>query len=197
MRYRTKTAVAAALALMLAGCGGKSERSVQNNSAAAPAAGDDTTVTTVPEDESPPPAANASDSATEPSAVVPDGQAVSPSAAAAVVQRYYAAIDRGDFRTAFALWGNDGADSHQSFADFKRGFAATAKTSVKTGKPANGEGAAGSIYIDVPVTVHATLKDGTHQRFTGHYTLRRANDVPGSTAAERRWHLSSAELKAG
>jgi hypothetical protein len=185
------------MALMLAGCGDKSGRSVRSNSAAAPAATDHTTVTTVPEDESPPPAVNASDPAGDPPADTPSGQVVSPSAAAAVVQRYYAAIDRGDFRTAFALWGNDGADSRQSFADFKRGFAATAKTSVKTGKPTNGEGAAGSIYIDVPVTVRATLKDGKHQRFTGHYTLRRVNDVPGSTAAERRWHLSSAELKAG
>jgi len=188
MRHSTAATLAAALALMLAGCGGKSG---QNTSVAAPANAADSGITIMPENESPPPAAPA------PSADVSDTQAASPSAAAMVVQRYYAAIDHGDFRTAFAFWGNDGADSHQSFADFKRGFAATGRTSVETGKPTNGEGAAGSIYIDVPVTVRATLKDGKHQRFIGHYTLRRVNDVPGSTAAQRRWHLSSAELKAG
>ena len=67
---------------------------------------------------------------------------------------------------------------------------------VDVGTPGDSEGAAGSIYIDVPVTVRARLKDGTRQRFTGHYTLRRVNDVPGSTRAQRRWHLYSAELKA-
>ena len=116
--------------------------------------------------------------------------------AANLIRHYYADLDRGDFRAAYARWGNDGEDSRQSFADFKRGFAGTATTSVDVGTPGDSEGAAGSIYIDVPVTVRARLKDGTRQRFTGHYTLRRVNDVPGSTRAQRRWHLYSAELKA-
>jgi hypothetical protein len=192
------------LALTLAGCSGKGR---QGNSAAAPAEAANTTVTTVPEDDAAPPPStsatpdNATDAAGDPAPRPSTGPAdpptASPEAAAAVVQRYYADLGRGDFRAAYALWGNDGADSHQSFADFQRGFARTATTSAKIGKPTNGEGAAGSIYIDVPVTIRATLKDGTRQRFTGHYTLRRVNDVPGSTAAQRRWHLSSAALKAG
>jgi hypothetical protein len=114
--------------------------------------------------------------------------------AANVVRHYYADLDHGNFRAAYERWGNGGQDSHQSFADFKRGFAETAATSVEVGTPGNGGGAAGSTYIDVPVTVHARLKDGTRQRFAGHYTLRRVNDVPGSTQAERRWHLYSAAL---
>lgn len=116
--------------------------------------------------------------------------------AANVIRHYYADLDRGDFRAAYERWGNGGEDSHQSFADFKRGFAETASTSVEIDGRGEGGGAAGSVYIDVPVTVHARLKDGTAQTFTGHYTLRRVNDVPGSTQAQRRWHLYSAELKA-
>jgi len=115
--------------------------------------------------------------------------------AAAVIRHYYADLDRGDFRAAYGRWGNDGKDSKQSFDDFKRGFAETATTSVDVGAPGDGEGAAGSIYITVPVTVHARLKDGTAQRFSGDYVLRRVNDVPGSTQAQRRWHIHSAELK--
>jgi len=115
--------------------------------------------------------------------------------AANLIRHYYADIDRGDFRAAYRRWGDAGQDSRQSFADFKRGFAETATTSVDVGTPGDSEGAAGSIYIDVPVTVHARLKDGTAQTFTGHYTLRRVNDVPGSTEAQRRWHIYSAALK--
>lgn len=191
MHLRTKASVAAALALLLAGCSARSGQATQDKSDGAGTSA----VITKSESDSVPTTANSMGPAADPLAGASNQQAASPSAAAAVVQDYYAAIERGDFPAAFAFWGNDGADSHQSFADFKRGFAETAKTSVKTGKPTNSEGAAGSIYIDVPVTVRATLKDGKHQRFTGHYTLRRVNDVPGSTAEQRRWHLSSAELK--
>ena len=34
------------------------------------------------------------------------------------------------------------------------------------------------------------------QRFVGVYTLRRVNDVDGATVAQRRWHITSAKLKA-
>jgi hypothetical protein len=115
--------------------------------------------------------------------------------AAAVIRHYYADLDSGDFRAAYERWGNGGQDSHQSYTDFKRGFAETATTSVDVGPPGDSEGGAGSIYIDIPVTIHATLKNGTAQTFTGHYSLRRVNDVDGSTQAQRRWHIYSAALK--
>ncbi|GAA4763307.1 hypothetical protein GCM10023219_04550 [Stakelama sediminis] len=115
--------------------------------------------------------------------------------AADIVRNYYADIDQGDFKAAYALWGNDGKNSHQSFNAFRQGFAKTESTSVTTGSPSSPEGAAGSLYIRVPVKVKARLKDGTNQRFSGEYTLRRANDVPGATAEQERWHLYSADLK--
>ncbi len=112
-----------------------------------------------------------------------------------VVQSYYEAIDRGDFEAAYSLWSGEGDASGQSFAAFKRGFADTARTGVDASPPTDSEGAAGSVYIEVPVTVNAELKDGTRQRFTGTYTLRRANDVQGTIPQELSWHLTSATLK--
>ena len=213
MRYRPQTALAlpALLALALAGC---QRKTAEPNTADALSA-NASNVVMIGENDAPlaaneqvtsaPPASGfasngqATASTTASDDPIASGTALPPptaSDAASVVGRYYAALDRGDFRAAYALWGNDGQDSHQSFADFKRGFAGTAATSVTTGTPTNGEGAAGSIYIDVPVTVSARLKDGKRQRFVGHYTLRRVNDVPGSTAEQRRWHLYDADLKA-
>ncbi len=117
----------------------------------------------------------------------------SPAAARAVVVRYYAEIDRGEYRAAYALWQGG---SPQPYAAFVQGFARTAHTRVAAGAPTDEEGAAGSIFITVPVRVDATLKNGAHQRFAGTYVLRRVNDVDGATPDELRWHIYSAALRA-
>ena len=118
-----------------------------------------------------------------------------PAAARAVVQRYYAALDRHDYRTAYRLWDRGGQASHQSYPQFVRGFANMRRTRVVAGTPTQPEGAAGSTYIRVPVTVRATLKNGTAQVFAGSYTLRHVNDIDGATTEQRQWHLDSASLR--
>ena len=119
----------------------------------------------------------------------------SPEAARAVVERYYAAIDRGDYRTAYRLWGADGRRSGKTLAAFTGGFARTARTRVVADAPTDGEGAAGSVFVTVPVRVYATLKNGATQRFAGSYVLRRVNDVDGATPDQLRWSIDSARLR--
>lgn len=116
-------------------------------------------------------------------------------AAVAVVTRYYAALNAHDYDTAWQQWGDNGPPN-QTQAKFQAGFAHTRSTHVAIGTLEPAEGGAGSIYQDVPVTVDATLDDGTHQRFTGNYTVRRVNDVDGATPGQLRWHIDSAHLKA-
>ena len=111
-----------------------------------------------------------------------------------VIRDYYRAINRRDYQRAYSIWEGNGAASHQSFEQFKRGFANTASTAVAVGEPGRLEGAAGSVYIDIPVTVTAVTNNGTRQRFRGSYVLRRVNSVPGSTPQQRRWHLYSAHI---
>ncbi|WP_322964937.1 hypothetical protein [Sphingomonas fuzhouensis] len=118
----------------------------------------------------------------------------SDAAAANVIRRYYSAINAHDYATAWIQWGNDGRPG-QRFADFQKGFAHTRATSVSIGTMPPSEGAAGSIYATVPVTVDAQLDNGQQQRFVGQYVLRRVNDVPGATAEQLRWHIYSATLK--
>ena len=112
------------------------------------------------------------------------------SGAVQVVRAYYAAVSRHDYRTAYALW--HGA---QDYARFRRGYAATRSVKVRFLTAGTPEGAAGSLYLDLPVRVDAVLRSGARQHFVGHYVLRRVNDVPGSTAAQRRWHIQSARMK--
>src|SRR5205085_1984481 len=115
-------------------------------------------------------------------------------AAAAVVQRYYSALNARDFDTAWRQWGDDGP-ARQTRAAFEAGFSRTRSNRVTTGTLEPAGGAAGSIYQPVPVTIEATLDDGTHQRFRGTYLLRRANGVDGATPGQLRWHIDSAQLR--
>ncbi len=124
-----------------------------------------------------------------------------PAAARLVVENYYKAIDTADYRAAYRLWGEGGGGggsaSGKTFAVFRHGFASTTRSRVVTGAPTNGDAGAGSIYIDVPVEVFATLKDGRKQHFRGKYTLRRVNDVDGATQEQLDWHIASATLRLG
>ncbi|MDQ0248345.1 hypothetical protein J2W22_000392 [Sphingomonas kyeonggiensis] len=113
-----------------------------------------------------------------------------------MVQAYYAAIERGDFRAAYGLWDRGGQASGKSFASFRQGFAATAHSRVETRNPGREDAGMSQRWITVPVDVYATLKNGKRQHFRGSYTLHRV--VPGVSAnrADTRWHLSSAKLVA-
>lgn len=114
----------------------------------------------------------------------------SANAAVATVKRYYDAIAAYDLGTAWQAWGPDG-NPEQSFEEFRKGYAQTVSTSVKTGKPTRVEGAAGSLYVEVPVTVQATLEDGRRQRFSGKYVLRQPNRGMGTSQG---WRIASATL---
>lgn len=119
-----------------------------------------------------------------------------PVAARQLIQNYYAAIDRGDFRTAYAMWDNGGQASGKSFAAFRAGFAATARSRVVTGVPGREDAGMSQRWIEVPVDVYATLKNGRSQHFRGKYTLHRVVPGVGAAASQTRWHIASARLVA-
>ncbi|HEY9646125.1 MAG TPA: hypothetical protein V6C88_07145 [Chroococcidiopsis sp.] len=114
--------------------------------------------------------------------------------AVALIHDYYRAIARRDYAHAYADWEGDGSASQQSFEQFRQGFANTASVAVEVGTPGQLDGAAGSTYIEIPVTITAVTTSNVPQRFRGSYVLRRVNDVPGSTAEQRQWHIYSATI---
>ena len=63
-------------------------------------------------------------------------------------------------------------------------------------EPGDPEGAAGSSYVDIPVQLDGRLKDGKEFHSLGSMTLRRVNDVDGSTAEQRKWHIYKADFPA-
>ncbi len=114
--------------------------------------------------------------------------------AVAVVRSYYAAIDARQYARAHALWSGDGSASGQSPEQFAAGFADTVDVVVEPGAPGRLDAAAGSRFIEVPVSVRATRGDGSVHRYAGSYTLRRAV-VDGATAEQRAWRIASADIR--
>ncbi len=116
---------------------------------------------------------------------------LAPLAPAAVLRRYYEAIDERDYDTAYAMLKPDGG-AVRGFSAFRDDFAQTTATYVESGRPSAVEWAAGSSFVTVPVVVEATLDDGSRQRFTGTYVLR-ATNAPGPVP-DTRWFIVSADL---
>jgi hypothetical protein len=118
-----------------------------------------------------------------------------PGQAQSALERYYSAINAHDFGTAFRLWGREGEASGKTLDVFRAGFAQTARSELSVTKPAQIEGAAGSMYATLGVEVRATLRNGVQQHFVGDYVLRRVNDVDGADPDSLQWHIDSASLR--
>lgn len=114
--------------------------------------------------------------------------------AAAIVQAYYAAIAAHQYPRAYALWSGGGQASGQSAQQFAGGFADTVSVAADVGAPGRVEAAAGSRYVEIPVSITATRRDGSVHRYAGAYTLRRAV-VDGATDEQRAWRIASADLR--
>ena len=111
-------------------------------------------------------------------------------AAGQVVQHYGALIEQGKWTASRAYWGD--ADAAKQF---ERNFRTYADVHLEIGDLGEPEGAAGSIYVTEPVTFYGKKNGGGDYRKAAEVTLRRVNDVDGSTEAQRRWHIERIEWK--
>jgi len=125
-----------------------------------------------------------------PAAAIPV-EGTSAAAAAKIAERFAGLLEQRRFAEALRLWGDNG----QSKDEFAAAINKYATINATVGKPGDTEGAAGSIYVDVPLTLSGKLKSGGRYRVSGSVSLRRVNDVPGSTAEQRRWHIYATDLK--
>lgn len=119
----------------------------------------------------------------------------SPQAAAGVVQRYYAAIESGRYRDAWALWDHGGKDSGMTVAAFVASFGKYKEYHADIGAPGDVDAGAGQRYVTVPVQIRARLADGRADYRLGTVTLHRVGDIDGATAEQRQWHIRSIDLK--
>jgi hypothetical protein len=107
-----------------------------------------------------------------------------------VVQHYGALIEQSRWTESWNLWSDPAAAKL-----FDRNWRDDSDVHMEIGKPGESEGAAGSIYIAVPAIFYGKAKAGSAFRRAADVILRRVNDVPGSTQAQRRWHIERIEWK--
>ncbi|MGO1001665.1 hypothetical protein [Lysobacter sp. CA196] len=117
-----------------------------------------------------------------------------PEGAVAVVRDYYAAINGGNYARAHALWSDGGNASGQNAQQFANGFVETAGVSVEVLAPGRVDAGAGQRYVEVPVAITATQRDGSQRKYVGAYTLRRSV-VDGASEEQRAWRIGSADIR--
>jgi hypothetical protein len=111
-------------------------------------------------------------------------------AAGQVVQHYGALIEQGRWTDSWKLWSDP-----NSAKTFDRNWLDDSEVHLEIGELGDAAGAAGSIYTNVPVVFYGKTKAGGSFRRAAEIILRRVNDVPGSTEAQRRWHIERIEWK--
>ncbi|MGH8082991.1 MAG: hypothetical protein ACREP7_20605 [Lysobacter sp.] len=141
-------------------------------------------------------AANADGAAAGSTEANPAATATEPTAedAAAVIRDYYASINGKNFEHAYAQWSDGGRASGQDPQQFANGFAQTAGVSVEVMPPGRVDAGAGQRYVEIPVAITATQRDGSQRKYIGGYTLRRTV-VDGASAEQRAWHIASADIR--
>jgi hypothetical protein len=116
--------------------------------------------------------------------------------AANVVQTYFALIEEGKYRKAWALWDDGGKASGMDAAAFAASFARYSEYHAQIGAPGEVDAGAGQRYVTVPVQLYGRLKAGAapfHAR--GDVTLHRVGDIDGASAAQKTWHIRTISAK--
>jgi hypothetical protein len=121
--------------------------------------------------------------------------ATSAQGAADVVQTYFALVETRRYGEAWRLWSSGGQAGGPTAPAFAARFADYDSYHGLVGAPGRVEGAAGSLYVEVPVQVYGRRKDGEEFHQGGAAVLRRSNDVAGSTAEQRLWRITEIRLR--
>ncbi|MBA4772986.1 MAG: hypothetical protein H2054_07740 [Sphingomonas sp.] len=143
-------------------------------------------------------AAQAANAALSTSQARHDDRADSPSAREArlVVERYFAAIAAKDFRSAHALWGNNGKDSGGSADDLARTIAIYSRYEPEVGNPTAIRARDGMQYILVSAKLFVeNRKTGNTASRDGNVMLRRSANPDDADIAKRDWRIWGIDLR--
>lgn len=111
-------------------------------------------------------------------------------AARDVMVRYVKLLETAQLTDARRYWtmGSDPGILEAQLEQFER-------FDLTIGDPGPMEGAAGSVYINIPLRLDGRATDGSALALGGAATLRRANNVPGSSDVQRQWHIYRVDLQ--
>jgi len=171
------------MVIALASCGPQQQAEAPANNTAAPV---------LPAPSAPPAVTNSAPAEPKPTTSLPEPKGLidpkSAEAAGQVVQHYGALIEQGRWADARELWSDPPAA-----AKFEARLKGPWTIHMEIGELGGMEGAAGSSYVTVPATFYHGDDSRGPERVEAKMILRRVNDVPGSTEAQRRWHIERVE----
>jgi hypothetical protein len=173
--------VALGCAITLGACGRQRQPEPAPNRAGAPV---------LPAPSAPPAVSNSAPPGVQPQKAIIDPK--STEAAVEVVHRFADLLNNRKFDEAYMLLG-PGAGPR---AEFDRHFSDLHDLKVAVGRAGAQEGAAGSIYLSVPLSISGSV-GGARSSRSATAIVRRVNDVPGSTEAERHWHIERIDWAGG
>ena len=178
-----KTAIVVSAIAALAACSADPEPPVERSKQEAP-----TAAVQQPESKRPKPTAPGEAPGVPDRSPVSDVSSSPGSAqgAAQVVQTYYALIEAGKYEEAWKLRSDGGGTTREDFATNFRNYA---ELHANIGAPSEVQGAAGWLYVEVPVQLYGQMRNGGPFSSAGTVTLRRSNNVPGASAEQLRWRI--------
>jgi hypothetical protein len=103
---------------------------------------------------------------------------------------YYNAVNRQEYERAYGYWQAPPND----YEAFAAGYADTASVQLIVQPPTRIEGAAGSVYVEIPTVLIAQHNDGSTHTFAGCIVTRKSNLHPPHIPEEDVWHLYQAHI---
>lgn len=111
-------------------------------------------------------------------------------AAAETLETYYAMLADKNYTAAYQLWGNAGQDSGMTAEEFANSFAKYATYLGEIGKPGEVDAGMSQRWVEIPVTITGTLKDGSSFRMAGPVVMHHvAREMDGVSEADKNWHI--------
>ncbi|NNC23548.1 hypothetical protein HKX42_06830 [Salinisphaera sp. USBA-960] len=105
-----------------------------------------------------------------------------------VAQRYFRRLEAGDFDRAYEMWAPTSSTREGGRDLFEKSMLAYQAFDGETTGDARTEGAAGTLYAEVPIQVSGKRR-GESFSHPGTMTLKRCNDVPGCSEQARHWRI--------
>jgi hypothetical protein len=109
----------------------------------------------------------------------------------ALLASYFDAINQEEYERAYSYWTAPPLD----YASFATGYGDTASVQLIVQPPTLVEGAAGTLYVEIPTVLIAQHHDGSTHTFAGCMVTRKSNLQPPDIPEEDVWHIYQARLE--
>jgi META domain-containing protein len=108
----------------------------------------------------------------------------------ALLASFYSAVKAKEYERSYRYWETPPGN----FEDFTRGYADTTSVQLIVEPPTRVEGAAGSLYAEVPTVIVTRYRAGGQRLFAGCYVMRKSNLNPTDVPKVEVWRIYKASM---